>query len=213
MPWRAARRRKSVMAALLFSLIFASLMLSVVLVNGTIVNNLNSVNTNSLIISTLSVLYKNERQMEFSRLMERLEEKGLRPADAARLLKVSKASVSKILSGEQTPREPTLDSFRRIVDEQCGPNPPPAIEPQRGHQQLAELAEMSPAFHEAALATINKLHEQAISSARLSGDVNKAFAAAGAAKRAAQALGRKPKAGGPSGHKPPPAGDAPPEKK
>jgi transcriptional regulator with XRE-family HTH domain len=169
-------------------------MLGVVLVNGTIVNKINSVNRKKLIFSTLSVLYKNERQMEFSRLMERLGVKGFRPADAARLLKVSKASVSKILSGEQTPREPTLDSFRRIVAEQCGENPPPVPPGPRENRlldRIAFLKENDPASHAVIEQVAGALYDKAVSSARLSAETETALSHAAAARKLAQVSERR----------------------
>lgn len=56
-------------------------------------------------------------QTEFADLMNMA---GFRPVDAARLLCISKASVSKILAGKQTPRPHTMEIFRQKVAELSG---------------------------------------------------------------------------------------------
>lgn len=60
---------------------------------------------------------KNNRQIEFAELKDKL---GWEPSDIVRALGISKASVSKILSGEQSPRPQLLELFRRIVAERLG---------------------------------------------------------------------------------------------
>jgi len=55
---------------------------------------------------------KNPSQIEFARL---LSESGWSAAECARQLKLSKPSISKYLSGEQTPRENVLEAFRTKV--------------------------------------------------------------------------------------------------
>lgn len=53
-------------------------------------------------------------------MMAKLAERGLRPADVARSLKKTKASISKYLSGKQNPPESTLVLLRHVVDQECG---------------------------------------------------------------------------------------------
>lgn len=59
----------------------------------------------------------NATQSEFEDLMSMA---GFRPVDAARALALSKASVSKILAGKQTPRPHTMEIFRQKVAELSG---------------------------------------------------------------------------------------------
>jgi predicted transcriptional regulator len=61
--------------------------------------------------------YKNARQVEFCQLLDEMEQLGFKQADVSRLIAISRASVSRIYLGQQTPRESTLDLFRRIVSE------------------------------------------------------------------------------------------------
>jgi len=53
-------------------------------------------------------------------LVAQLSDRGHRPADVARLLKKTKASVSKYLSGKQNPPESTLVLLRHLVERECG---------------------------------------------------------------------------------------------
>jgi transcriptional regulator with XRE-family HTH domain len=69
-------------------------------------------------------MFKNARQVEFAELVEAMKEKGVKPAGVARLLTVSKATVSKILAGKQTPEEKTLGLLRRVVAEHSKPSGP-----------------------------------------------------------------------------------------
>lgn len=73
-----------------------------------------------------SELYRTARKREFAAMMAQLAEHGLRPADVARLLKKTKASISKYLSGKQNPPESTLVLLRHVVDRECG-----GVEPQK----------------------------------------------------------------------------------
>lgn len=56
--------------------------------------------------------FKNEQQIEFIALVRSA---GWSPAQTARVLHLSKASVSRILSGQQTPRSHTLEALRNAV--------------------------------------------------------------------------------------------------
>lgn len=76
-------------------------------------------------------MFKNARQVEFSELVEVMRAKGIKPAGVARLLKISKASVSKILDGQQTPRENTLELLRHIVAQHSRPDDPVRYSEQR----------------------------------------------------------------------------------
>lgn len=69
-------------------------------------------------------MFKNARQVEFAELVEVMRTKGIKPAGVARLLKISKASVSKILDGKQNPRENNLEFLRHIVAEHSRPEGP-----------------------------------------------------------------------------------------
>lgn len=69
--------------------------------------------------------FKNPKQVEFSELVETMKGKGLRAADVARLLKISKGSVSRILAGKLTPSEQTLELFRDKVAQRTTPTPYP----------------------------------------------------------------------------------------
>jgi|SRR5579859_7464701 len=110
----------------------------------------------------MGMTYSNSRQEEFSALVKKLEAIGWLPVDVARKLGVSKATVGNILKGKQTPRVPTLDSLRRIVDEEIKPGmkPPPSIDELTG--QLKFLSQKDPGAYEAARTTIQAFHDRAI---------------------------------------------------
>lgn len=63
-----------------------------------------------------SPIYKNPGQLEFCELMKRAEAAGFSAADVSRKLVISKASISKILAGKQTPRPGTIQHLRSMLD-------------------------------------------------------------------------------------------------
>jgi predicted transcriptional regulator len=99
-------------------------------------------------------LYKNARQIEFCELMQKMKERGFRAADVARLLKIKPPSVSRILAGGQTPRQSTLDLFRRVVADQGS-----TAEPLQ--DQLRQLKASDPAGFEVIAAMIRTLLRKA----------------------------------------------------
>jgi transcriptional regulator with XRE-family HTH domain len=64
-----------------------------------------------------SPIYRNEAQIEFCDLLKRAERSGFKAADVARLLHLSKASISKIKSGGQTPRPAIIQALKRLVED------------------------------------------------------------------------------------------------
>lgn len=148
-------------------------------------------------------MFKNTRQVEFSELVETMRVKGVKPAGVARLLKISKASVSKILDGLQTPRENTLELLRHIVAQHSRPS---------GNVVYRENAEAMVLRDEYAIKLRNlpekeqRTVETIIDSFAANSKVASAARASGvSALRAARESGPKsspsPQAGAPSAHK------------
>lgn len=150
--------------------------------------------------------------------MKRMEDKGYKPADIARLLHVSKASVSKTLSGKQNPRPGTLQAFRRIVEDHCGEHPrDTTLRKNDVNEQLQFLKEHAPQSFAAVKATINALVDSAVNASPKKEEASRVAAAATAlvdtAKKLAQESLRKRPTPAPSARKSSRGDGVPPERK
>lgn len=144
--------------------------------------------------------YKNQRQIEFTDLLQELAHKGYRQADVARMLGMTGASISRIVSGSQNPRQTTLDALRSKVQDILGGKvaPPPAPRTDEVHQKLDDLKRQDRSAYDAVRSTIEALHD------RINSDQEKILdlaAKSGADHLAAQRINKK-RAGKPNANKP-----------
>jgi transcriptional regulator with XRE-family HTH domain len=104
-------------------------------------------------------LYKNERQIRFGVLMEEMKKLGLKPAHVAKLIRKSRATVSQILAGEQTPSPTTLDLFERVAAEKSG-RAPESQNKDEVQTKLEDLKQNDPNAYEQAKNNIEFLHDR-----------------------------------------------------
>lgn len=113
-------------------------------------------------------LYKGLRGVEFCELFdhlkafkERVAGVKFRPADMARLCKLSEAAVSMYLSGKKEPGERVLDIVRVIVNRESGAASPAELpEGNIVVNKLLELERSDPRSYAAAKSTIEVLHDR-----------------------------------------------------
>ncbi|HWD20491.1 MAG TPA: helix-turn-helix transcriptional regulator [Verrucomicrobiae bacterium] len=60
--------------------------------------------------------FKNDNQIRFADLIQSMAALGWKPAHVAGVLKISRASVSKILTGKQTPRDGTVAALEALLE-------------------------------------------------------------------------------------------------
>lgn len=113
-----------------------------------------------------------------------MESLGWRAVDVCASLCLSKASVSKILSGDQSPREQTLELFRRVAAEkkslwdkprneaQVRPEPYILSGSDRSdlHKKLDQLADNDPAGLDSVRLLVDGLHQRINTSETLPGE-------------------------------------------
>ncbi len=114
----------------------------------------------------MSVELKKTRQVEFSNLMQALENAEVYAADVARLTDLTPGYLSQCKSGMTNPSAHALNLLRRVAREKLEPKECSHTEktPEQLHTELIALQKKDPAGYLAASATISTLHSRLNSS-------------------------------------------------